>query len=76
MEFQFEEAVEYLMLATNSHSSLFPLLCLFSDKQDDFEQCCNILRSELRLVFKLEGKAYDFILNLNISKSFLPYFVV
>ena len=37
---------------------LFPSISLWilsSDKQEDIDNCCNILRSEIRLLFELEG---------------------
>ena len=40
----------------------FSFLYLFSDKQGDIEHCCDILRSEIKLLFKVEGmwKAFSF----------------
>ena len=42
---------------------------LFSEKQEDLEHCCDILRNELKLFFTLEGILTLFIHIANDTKK-------
>ena len=42
---------------------------LFSEKQEDLEHCCDILRNELKLFFTLEGILTLFIHIANDTKT-------
>ena len=42
---------------------------LFSEKQEDLEHCCDILRNELKLFFRLEGILTLFIHIANDTKK-------
>lgn len=57
-------ATTFLYFSCTLYVSFFYL----SDKQEDVNQCCDILRSELKLLFNLEGFVY-----FNISLSCFYY---
>ena len=46
---------------------------LFSEKQEDLEHCCDILRNELKLFFTLEGILTFFIHIANDTKKTVCY---
>ena len=42
---------------------------LFSEKQEDLEHCCDILRNELKLLFTMKGILTLFIHTANDTKE-------